>query len=125
MNEFIMPDGTLSTIPFGMASQPDGELTAFELESYFNKTWIQHGEPGHTGHRCIPCAMEGPNPVMIFTPEQLIDSHQNNVLDWNEECDKNVQDHLIYCPGGQSLAKCDLGHYPMPAKPTLPVERIR
>jgi len=119
-NDYDAPD----RIPEGLASSTEG-LTSYEIDSLKNATWIQHGEPGHKGQRCSQCAYEGIDPHPIYTPEQMIDTHQNNLLTWNENCDKMVQDHLIYCPGGQSLAKCDLGHYPMPVKPTVPRERIR
>ncbi len=112
---------TTSLIPPGIASEPDG-LTAFQIDSHKNQS-APHGFPGHTGYKCMQCAVLSDGAVMIYTPDNGRDVYQDQLLKWNEDCDHLREQHMIHC--ATPLDRCKNGHWPMPGRPTLPMERIR
>lgn len=118
-NDYDAPDKT----PEGMELSPDKTWYLHDIDRILTGSDIPHGVDGHTGFRCIECAFEGDDPHPIYTPEQMVDTFQNSRLSWNEDCDSLREGHMIEC--AVPLDLCKKGHWPMPPRPTLPVERIR
>lgn len=117
--DYDAPDRT----PAGIELSPDGTWYIDDIERIKTGSDIPHGVDGHTGFRCLPCAYDGIDPHPVYDPASSHDRFQDDLLEWNEECDSMVQQHLIHC--NTALDKCNKGHYPMPDRPTIIVERLR
>jgi len=119
MTDQATSDGGMTVAYGGKRDKPT--LAALEQKLQHD---VAHGLEGHRGFRCYQCGMESMDPHPIYTHEQMVDTMQNRLLDWNEECDVMTRDHMNICPSGQALNQCKKEHWPLPEKPLLPLERI-
>lgn len=114
-----------SRIPRGMPSEPKGHgPTAFQIDSFLEDRWAEHGTEKHKGFRCCTCADASPRPVRVHSLASREARYQAELLAWNEDNDQKVQGHLISCPGGQPLDQCSAGHWPLLPRPERDPERI-
>jgi len=110
----------------------DDRPTSYEIDRKMGNRVTEHGEEGHTGWRCIKCAMESEVMVSAF-PAHSDDHWQDVQLGWQEECDKLHSakiDHLpVHQPNNMSSEcsvvreECVL-YQPDPPKPVKQFERL-
>lgn len=71
--------------------------SSYQLDRASGNRMTAHGEPGHTGWKCIGCAMEAPTVVSVFPPYDD-DAWQDVQLKWQEECDVLQNEKIDHLP---------------------------
>lgn len=109
--------------------------SSYQIDRDHGNRVTTHGEEGHTGWKCIECAMEAKLVVSAFPPHD--DDHWQDVqLIWQEECDKlhsakinHLPDHTpndrhTACwPDIRGSSRCVI-YTEDPAKPKKQFERL-
>lgn len=110
----------------------DDRPSSYEIDRAMGNRSTTHGEEGHTGWKCIKCAMEADTVVSAFPPHD--DDHWQDVqLHWQEDCDKLHSAKITHLPDHvpndrasdcfTGTAKCIL-YEPDPPKPEKQFERL-
>jgi len=74
--------------------------SAHQIDREHGNRVTEHGEEGHTGWKCIKCAMLAKDVVSAF-PEHDDDHWQDTQLKWQEECDILHSAKITHLPNHQ------------------------